>query len=390
MWQICLGFLLALVILYILGARRPSKLEAALKLLHKKEVYISKKNLQNAQKQMEAIIEKLKQKLKDNFTEKYSIELKDEWIDAGSAYGGLKLKTPDEFEILVELDIWHGQSALYVTSQMASADMSGHDYIKVSGSSGGLSEMVLGEGTVFHSQKVLYGFQSILQKTVNEMEEEDGLAVETNGNTIKVVQKCKGKKGEKREIKLEILPCVCSNKRCYIAKPDTYDEKEGTLGKWKVVLLSKEKEKMSKVTQYKLKVLKLAIAFCKKDETLAWIDPYHLKTVFLHMLDTVPGSWKETDDYFKLVLEYLLDYLREGCLPDYFIPKRNLFLNFAQAHPKTMENATARLRFILRSGNDEMVKVIKPPKLRWPWSKPIHTTQAMISHKAVKLEVWQK
>ncbi|XP_070548404.1 cyclic GMP-AMP synthase-like receptor 3 [Ptychodera flava] len=390
MLEIGVGVVVGILIILILGFRRPRKLEQILKTFYRKEVCIAEKELRFAKGQVDVVIDNLKLKLKDLFSEKYGINLKDDWVKTGSAFEGLKVKAPDEFEVFVELDIWHDQSALFVISQVASADMSGYDFIKVSGGSGSLSEMVLGEGTVFHAQKVLHGFQSVLQKAVSDNDDEKQMLTEMDGTTLKVVWNYKNKRGRNKTIKIELIPCVCSNKRYYIAKPDIFDEKEGTIGKWKIALLDKHQQKMKNVTEKKRRVLKLALGFCKKDENLAWINQIHLKTVFLHMLDMVPGAWKETDDYFKLLLEYLLDYLREGNLPDYFVPKRNLFLNFAQAHPQTMENASARLRFILRSGNDEIIRVIKGPSNRWLWVKREYRAQMMPLRKSADLSIWQK
>ncbi|XP_070550696.1 uncharacterized protein [Ptychodera flava] len=109
-----------------------------------------------------------------------------------------------------------------------------------------------GDGYILHSQKVMNGFHSVLQRAVNSIGFDDmEVWIGKDGPAMKVMAKYRDTDYSQQYLKIDLVPAVKDGDRYYVAKPNKYDTSEGAIGKWRVSFSDQEKAKIYRAGERK-------------------------------------------------------------------------------------------------------------------------------------------
>lgn len=277
--------------------------------------------------------------------------------DCGSTKEGLKVIKPDEFDVMIPLNVTPqsfslepaGSAPGFVVLRKGDCEMFSLDKY--------LSQEEEGEQKYLSPQKLRTHFQSYIRKSINSITDYKVTSGPKGPSITLHVEYDLNKK-----FTVDFVPVIILGETHVVAKPHPEFLKNDVPAYekfWRESFSHKEWDIMARHTgESHKKCLKIAKAIRLNVAQLSMFNSYVFKTVFLHMLDeSGPEEWAEEtlQDRFIDFFQTFLLYLRKGQLPHHFNPCVNLLEYYDE---KAVENAKNFLtRKISKTKLDSLLKM---------------------------------
>jgi len=317
----------------------------------------------------------VKKEIADNLNEKLRLQLPDfeAFIDTGSAKEGLKVVTPDEFDVMILYNLgqeddyeWvmipsdaennHAPGYVFIHQSMNAIQLESVPLITLTNDQDNLSPARLRD--YFHG-----AFEKIVNSSRSRLSNQNiQMSLRTQGPSMQIDVKF-GLRAEKK-MSIDFIPTMVIDDDWFVPKPYKTCQKpesqlqniswQGDLWRW-----SYSRQEMNEISQFggqggqigcdghrKVLMIIKAIRLNHHSE-FGIFSSYHYKTVLLHLLNerACPENWSDDKlaDRFKDFLNALGNFLKMKRLPHYFDCSVNLLEGVSQTKLNHLQGYLERL-----------------------------------------------
>ncbi|ELT88454.1 hypothetical protein CAPTEDRAFT_190767 [Capitella teleta] len=280
---------------------------------------------------MTAIYERVKREIAEHLQSKFPIQTKD-FIDTGSSSEGLKVIKPDEFDVLVPLDVSgsHWQLEQYMNDPC---------FVKIVGRGNHSVEANLVRDGCLSASQVRSVFQSAVQKLVNvHVGGNYRLKPGSSQGPAITLEVCEAGGYGRSLFSLDLVPLVQLGNTRLMAKshPDAFGNPRSPMGVfWRRSFNRQESHNAKNITLSVRKILMIVKAIrVRHHEQLGMLDSYAYKVAFLHWYYenqyTIDGM--STRQKLTSYLSFLAEKLQSGVLVPYPVQSNGSF-NLLKKYP---------------------------------------------------------
>ena len=275
----------------------------------------------------------------------------------GSVYERLKTEAADEVDVMVVLQTNTSEVALEVS------EVPGYARLKARSDSKFRTRDYASAEGYLNPERLRDGwFYSLVVQAKNNFSAPDvKLVVRAHGPAVQldIVKKATNQK----LLSADLVPCFqIGRDSYYVAKPYTGRKQVSNRDfLWRQSFSLKEKEileHMDRDSGCRHELLRIVKTIVNRERTsLGSLESYHLKTAFMHYMTKEVQGWNggsALEKHFLGFLRALQNYLENGYLPHYWLPRVNLLEDI---NPVVTRNMADRVKRILNS-DVEMNKIL--------------------------------